>query len=362
MRKDPEKYQGVIERTVEDFSRSFYDIKSFITKDSSTFDGVTHENIFGASKITYIESIVHNFIENGDISILNAVYHENTHVDQGKSLPDNYMRYMMYKEILLRNKIPEYYETNYREIFYEIEAREKGAEGLLELLESFGMAKAGLEFTYNGKKTTDIVGELQSEISSERELYGHAFIKNINGKQVNINDYFDHFIADNPHYISNSVLTMEYNEDGRLKTLEQILSEILVIKDDKKVDFYYDILRNGNILKKQFPDRNVDELIEEITRKIESKSQSDQTNDDIPASIVSEISPVKPIEFPFRYLSKKSDDGRFNESQYAQVYSNVIQSDKDRAISTFERIINEERGIELDNKEIDSGGGRDDER
>ena len=68
---------------------------------------------------------------NGDLSPINTIYHENTHMtqeDRLEKLPTNYKEYMMQKERVIREVSPKYYNENYTMMYIEIEARERAAQ------------------------------------------------------------------------------------------------------------------------------------------------------------------------------------------------------------------------------------------
>lgn len=139
--KNQEKYQCVVERTLEDLGKN--DLPSKVSKDKGyvyfIWDSFNQQKTVGShldsqKAILVKRKIVEHLLKNKDLNVLDTIFHENTHavqeydIENGKY--ENYLRYLMTKEIIMQKFNPNYYQANYAYIFIEIEARENSAKKL----------------------------------------------------------------------------------------------------------------------------------------------------------------------------------------------------------------------------------------
>ena len=140
-------------------------------------------------------------LESKDISLLEIIYHENTHHRQNldfkpkEKIEGNPLRKKQFKEEIIRKYNPEYYTANYYMMYNEIEARRNGKVKLLELLNSLNLTD------YNNQRQN-----LQEEIKIEDENYKLAGYKrkSINSdEKINVEKYFNELAQKYPEIQKN---------------------------------------------------------------------------------------------------------------------------------------------------------------
>lgn len=191
-----EKYEIIFESILQDLSKN--DVKESCTlfrEDYSQKElkGLANSN----SYVTVLaKESVKDLIESRDISILEIIYHENTHHKQNMDfkqkdkIKGNSLRKKQYKEEIIRKYNFEYYIANYDLMFNEIEARKDGKNKLLNLLNSINLADYGKQKQ-----------KLQEEIEEEDKKYKIADYKKKNIKseeKINMEEYFDELAQKNP--------------------------------------------------------------------------------------------------------------------------------------------------------------------
>ena len=149
-------------------------------------------------------------IENRNLEVLEHIYHENTHQIQYldlnllQNLSRNDLRVLQLKEEIIKNFNPEYYIANYHMMFQEIEARERGARKLLELLESL-----------NINNFENLREELRNKIYAEKANYKPARYKkkSINSTDtINVDQYFTEIIKSHPEILSKYPVVLSFLE------------------------------------------------------------------------------------------------------------------------------------------------------
>ena len=199
--ENKERYQIVFESILQDIAKN--DVKECCTlfrEDYSQKD--LKGSAIPKSYVTILaEESVSSMLESKDISLLEIIYHENTHhrqnldFKQKEKIEENPLRKKQFKEEIIRKYNPEYYTANYYMMYNEIEARRNGKVKLLELLNSLNLTD------YNNQRQN-----LQEEIKIEDENYKLAEYKrkSINSdEKINVEKYFNELAQKYPEIQKN---------------------------------------------------------------------------------------------------------------------------------------------------------------
>jgi len=259
IRKNPEKYKHVVERAIEDLSarleKKCLDTTYFIRSELDTED-TQGEEIDG--RIRLLRKGVTDLVKRKDVSCLETLFHENTHQEQDYDMRQGkfgeYVRYIAEKEDIIRAYNEKYYVDNYKYMYCEIEAREKGVSKLVGFLQSLGI---NLEdsFVFHSLVTKDIVGVLNERADKEKENYEVGENKLISDNDFSgrekVTTYFDSLVRNNPVILrQHPALRIEYNRDGTLKSFADFVTDMEQYKDESdKLALYRKIVGKGNIIR-----------------------------------------------------------------------------------------------------------------
>ena len=213
--RNKEKYKGLLKRTIEDISAN--DLKQFRITGCCFFRKRYGQNISAGQAIQPLfmniidEKIFDDFFYNRNFSVINTIYHENTHLDQycdlylKSNLDITDLRKKQLKEEIIKKYNPEYYIANYQLMFQEIEARERGYIKTLELLNSLKI---------NG--FDDLKRNLQNKIMIEQSNYILAKYKKkgINAtEKVSVDTYFNELVEEYPEIINQYPILFKENRN-----------------------------------------------------------------------------------------------------------------------------------------------------
>lgn len=263
--RNPTKYQCVIERTIEDFSRN--DLSSKIKKDGNGYCYFIRDNIgkkysLGTQVnegniILYKRQGIRDLLYKRDLDIFATVFHENEHADQFFDMLNgnynNYTRYMANKEIIIMKEDSEFYVANYELMFLEIEAREKE---LYELGRYIYELKVDRNTDYRyGSLRSNIIRKISDKLAEENSKYEKGEEKKLklnDDKKIKVSNFFDYLISKNPGYLEMfPKLKIEYNDDGSLKTIEEFMLNIQNCQSVDDASLYRSILKKGNIFRRE---------------------------------------------------------------------------------------------------------------
>lgn len=170
------EYFELLQRIIEEFSEN--DLKKYKIPSCCFFRcDYAQRNSAGQMIPSFFINILNTksvefLLESKDLEVLEHIYHENAHQIQYLDLNllqnfnRNDLRVLQLKEEIIKKYNPEYYIANYNMMFQEIEARERGAIKLLELLESL-----------NINNFENLKEELKNKINSEKSNYKQAIHK-----------------------------------------------------------------------------------------------------------------------------------------------------------------------------------------
>lgn len=248
--KDALKYQGLMERTIEEFGK--YDVAGRVQKEFYcyfTSDIVnSNENTNGTCNGDYQlvvlrRGLIKDLIESKNLKVLNTVLHENVHAEQfydiNNSKRDNYMQYLVLKNRIMDLYLSGFYNGNYKRDFLEIDARKRAADRTFSLIGRLGINLD--EVTYDSTKGNEGITErLNREIlNAENDAVGGIQDKKHDGEIVNMYRQFDSIIKENPELIKMyPLLSMEYNEDGTRKDLNELLKMSDMPKNNEQTKLY----------------------------------------------------------------------------------------------------------------------------
>lgn len=289
MAKNPTKYQFLLERTLEDLTRSDAGERGrksgycFFVRDLVNDKETTLGCHFSTSrKIEVKRECIEQLIKGDSIHILNTIFHENTHLKQYCDIEESkfktYSYYMMLKENIIRSKRGDYYDNNYSNMYAEIDAREMGSKGISDYLQR-------IEGEIDPSTKENIAKMLIKEtIEDYKETYEAAVTKEISDKQKGktkekVTDTFEQTLlemkeAEREETIrENPLLLIEYNSDGKAKTVSEFLEGL---KDIKKTGVRFgmcrEILKKGNIFKSENVIQDIQALSQPISEEQKHKS------------------------------------------------------------------------------------------
>ena len=176
-----------------------------------------------------------NFYYNGNINILITMYHEVQHIIQNTNIKlgiFNEDLLLQLKEQIIRKyefktyKTNTYYENNYNNISYEVDARIKSVQYVINFLSYFNLSLNDSYLEY-----------LKNTYIGNYDLVNRTVIINGEKTQSTINDVFDKIIINMPEYLElYPQLKLEYiNDNGviRRKTKEELIASADAISDNK---------------------------------------------------------------------------------------------------------------------------------
>lgn len=202
--------------------------------------------------------------------MLFTIYHEAAHTYQASEMEFdimNYKHYLMVKEKLLEEYYSDsenspttkpvitFYDENYEIELSELDADRKGLEIYRKSLELWGFSETEIERIIFETRRRFAIDEMeQTEAKSENKIFG----KN----KINVNELFEkslpEMLIENDDVLNeNSVLLIEFNEDGSSKEKIEILKafsefiqndEIIKPTKIKGLDLYFGILIKDNTL------------------------------------------------------------------------------------------------------------------
>ncbi len=249
---NPEKYKGLIERCLEDLGRNdlaakinqknyVYFIRDFISKDLDTVG----KNYY-KSRIYLKQSLVNDLLYHGSYEALETIFHENKHSLQDYDIDHsdytNYYKYLMTKEKIIRDCDPEFYDMNYELMFTEIDARISEVTKMIDFLKRIEPIDT-MQLVINDLKNI-VLSKANKRIANEYQNLQKGKLKRKTQKSdelFRVEDLFDEIILKHHSYIHNyPKLKIEYNEDGTLKRINQILADIDSIFDTDMFALFYD--------------------------------------------------------------------------------------------------------------------------
>lgn len=161
--------------------------------------------------------------------LFRTMFHEMQHAVQYHNIENgniNFLGYNFVKEFVLRKYDENYYDSNYRGIFTESDARREEILGSLEFLKGLNPSFVKVLRSQAEKDYIDetylhpVYGDTNKKIDIGK-----------NGTRINISDYVGFLIQSNPQILTDyPILSIEYNPDGSQKSLETLLQDF----QDKK--------------------------------------------------------------------------------------------------------------------------------
>lgn len=208
-----EKYLPVIETTLMDFAKNdymnrtgentvsyVYSIRDYLIKNSN--NGLHFEE----GQVKLKRDTVQNIFD-GDLSVLDTIYHENEHMLQIKrksKIPNNFVDYQMLREYAIEALWPKFYQKNYSFMYIEIDARKVGAELTANYLDNIVSENNIDELLENvGNSINELIEKSNQIIKAENE-------KIMIGEE-------------------------KVNEAGEFKNISRILDELLNIDNEEKL-------------------------------------------------------------------------------------------------------------------------------
>lgn len=204
----------------------------------------------------------------GNPSVINTVFHENTHMNQGVRLqgsPSSYREYIMLKEDIIRDydKYDEYYDTNYTMIIKEIEAREVAAQMTADYLGR--IAPKSQEVTIADAVKSEVIdmisdkfkqeqARFSEESKREQELYVEALQKkDKDGQAKSVNKIFSNRFKNTSvmrNFMDKSPFAiLEYDDKGNQRSFSEqmkVFSEVADVNfSPKQYVFIKNILTFG---------------------------------------------------------------------------------------------------------------------
>ena len=223
-------------------------VKSSVSKDGNAAGYCKNKKNY----IRISRNDVRRFIEQKNLDVLDTIFHENIHAEQYYDFEypnmDDYYRYIMQKEEILSEYYSGFYEENYELTFIEIEAREKSASKLARYIDALSLSEQSC-LRFLNAVGEDISKECARVVEREKSRYDDGKVKNISGKKQSVIEAFDNIIKQNPNYVGKyHQLGMEYHEDGRKRTLQEILNYAVNFSKSSQADVVSKIVKYGEIM------------------------------------------------------------------------------------------------------------------
>lgn len=262
-----DKYEKVPERAIEDLGK--IDITRRYNKQKLEYIYITRDYIDKAdvngqqssdnnNKRVIIKTAKIKRMSKGDISALDTLFHENTHVIRKYKIlepSEEYMEYLMKKELLIELSEGEaYYNRNYKMFLEEIEARQMGARLSAEYIGKIISQNQVIDLANSLRQ--NITETLISKFENQRKRYSQIAIREFNsyrkglfkkdtdGQTRTINEIFDKKVQEHKMNFATfrniePMAVYEYRFDGQKKSFpEQINTVSNTISDDaKELDF-----------------------------------------------------------------------------------------------------------------------------
>ena len=255
--KNPEKYQGFVERIIEDYA-SFdlpYKLQEqycYFTRHTLSTEYTLGVHISQEKYIMFKQSQIESLLYSKDIDIFETNFHENTHANQDfdirSSNINSFNKYLMIKEKILRAEKEEYYSENYEDIFIEIEARQKAREKLGQFIDRLpkNLRIQSLQRLVNRKLGFEPDEKEQEFIDGRRKIN----VFNPSKPKEDVSIIFDEIIRQHPEYLKEyPMLQMEYNPDGSQKSLQDLVETIDSEDSKPKRAIYVALIRKGSVFK-----------------------------------------------------------------------------------------------------------------
>lgn len=237
-----------------------------------TFQKTKIDNCIGLHRdqvIAINEDIVKFFYYNNNPHVIETIYHEIRHAFQNKMISKdnkffNQYQIDMIREFIITNNNQNYYNENYKKIFYEQDAVFFAKESFRQFVESHGMT-----FNEESKK------EYNNFI--EKNNPGNYTTKRIvNGNELDLTAIFDEIIKLHPEQLElYPKLKYLYKvEDGMVipKAQEELLNDYYVLMQDnnlteeekKKLEYSYSLFLTSLNLDETSPSRTGNGFIDVI--------------------------------------------------------------------------------------------------
>lgn len=267
--KNPEKYKGFVERFVEDYACADLPFKlqnsyCFITRDVLTNKHTLGLHCSSIKTIYYKRASINSLLLQKNVEVFDTIFHENTHAVQNydfeSSNIDTFNKYLMIKERILRREKEDYYFENYSDVFVEIDARQRAREKLSKLINKLPekTRQQVLKRLVSVKLGFD-PGEREGEFSRG---YKKINVFDKNKPKESVSTIFDEIIKKNPNYlIEFPILSVEYNSDGSLKTLPDIVQSIDNTDSKSNRAIYVALIKKGNVVKPENIESDLDFLL-----------------------------------------------------------------------------------------------------
>lgn len=227
-----------------------YVLKSEGIEDVTVFANNKELSNFGlysdSSKELVLSATIINGMSKGIYNIINTIFHETQHAVQNRDINNNTIQniseYDMIKEQLLREDNFLFYDSNYKSITAEIEARVVGRQKMYQYLQSLGISveqilQGDCEYNKDIRKTyEEYVREEADKLDNPNKKFKISF-----SDTKSLDCIFDELMAKNPKLIEdNPLLKYEYNDDGTRKSSLEMLQE------------YEDTISNPGYVEPQF--------------------------------------------------------------------------------------------------------------
>ena len=193
----------------------------FFGKDKNT-NGINHAraNFRG---IWLNNNLIKKYIENGDMQLFITMFHEMRHSVQNQNIENgniDYLTYNFIKENILRKRDPDFYNSNYKKMFIEADARQYGIIDALNFLKEIDI----LMYEDFKKYYEELTNELNNSNINQDSNKENPFRTK---EKINISDYLGRMIKNNPAILNeyNGILKIEYNLDGTTKDIATMLKE-----------------------------------------------------------------------------------------------------------------------------------------
>lgn len=253
----------------------------------------TNPNILG-SHIEATETIAYNPDKIGTPDSISTLYHEIRHAEQSKKMRegnvDDSMFYLMIKEEVIMDYDAQFYDTNYKYMYAEIDARIEGKKKEYEYLQKvYSIAEiVGFDREDILETIRSISGKVQSELTEEGGVFNAASEKKTDYRIEPVDHIFQRILVQNdPSHILQEypVLQAEFEPDGTRKGNMAILREYdraCLQGDSSQQSLYESILKNNSKI-------GEDQVMEDIEQLVQYEPENGKAQSYRDIIIINEI-------------------------------------------------------------------------
>ena len=159
--------------------------------------------LYQTSEVLLYQNCIDRFNNYNAFDFFSTLFHESIHAVQFHLWNSNKISFeslFQIKDYLLKNIIPNYYQDNYKFIFYEVEAYLNEGDITLNYMQCFKY-----------QITKDMIEKKETPEKIFNKIISNISIRKVNGEYDDLFNLFDKHIKDNPKWLKKfPMLNVEY--------------------------------------------------------------------------------------------------------------------------------------------------------